>query len=168
MCQDCQGLGVRYDFAVERLVPDDSLTIQKGAIVVLGKLSSVGKWRKHILKGVARAIELDLGLVEESFFKTKWRDLPEAAKRLFLYGLGSRNITFAYRSGGGVWKRGGTYAGFIPELLDEFRKTRNPMRRVQLEKYMHETGCASCGGSRLNKQAGSYRITSTSWPGGPR
>ena len=162
MCQDCQGLGIRYDFATDRLVPDDSLTIQKGAIVVLGKLSSVGKWRKHILKGVARAIELDLELAEDSFFKTKWRDLPAEAKRLFLYGLGSRNITFAYRSGGGVWKRGGTYAGFIPELLDEYRKTRNPMRRVQLEKYMHETGCASCAGSRLNKQAGSYRITSKS------
>ncbi len=160
MCQDCQGLGIRYDFAVDRLVPDDSLTIQKGAIVVLGKLSSVGKWRKHILKGVGRAIEIDLDLAEDSFFKTKWRDLPAEAKKRFLYGLGSRNITFAYRSGHAVWKRGGTYAGFIPELLDEYRKTRNPMRRVQLEKYMHETGCASCAGSRLNKQAGSYRIIS--------
>ncbi len=162
MCADCQGLGIRYDFAIDRLVPDDSLTIQKGAIVVLGKLSSVGKWRKHILKGVARAIEIDLGLDEDSFFKTKWRDLSEAAKHLFLYGTGSRNITFAYRTGNGVWKRGGTYAGFIPELLEEYRKTRNPMRRVQLEKYMHETRCASCGGRRLNKEASSYRLTSRS------
>jgi len=162
MCPDCQGLGIRYDFAVDRLVPDDTLTIQKGAIVVLGKLSSVGKWRKHILKGVARAIEIDLGMKEDSFFKTRWCDLSAEARKLFLYGLGSRNITFAYRTGHGLWKRGGTYGGFIPELLDEFRKTRNPMRRVQLEKYMHETGCASCAGSRLNKQAGSYRITSKS------
>lgn len=162
MCPDCQGLGIRYDFATDQLVPDDSLTIQKGAIVVLGKLSSIGKWRKHILKGVGRAIEIDLGMAEDSFFKTKWCDLPDAAKRLFLYGLGSRNITFAYRSGHGLWKHGATYAGFIPELLDEYRKTRNPMRRVQLEKYMHETGCASCGGSRLNPQAGSYRIASKS------
>ncbi|WP_010585138.1 excinuclease ABC subunit UvrA [Schlesneria paludicola] len=162
MCPDCQGLGIRYDFAMDRLVPDDTLTIQKGALVVLGKLSSVGKWRKHILKGVARAIEVDLGLAEDSFFKTKWKDLPLEGKKLFLYGLGSRNITFAYRSGNNVWKRGGTYAGFIPELLDEYRKTRNPMRRVQLEKYMHETGCASCAGTRLNHQARSYRITSHS------
>ena len=160
MCADCQGLGIRYDFAIDQLIPDDELTIQKGAIVVLGKLSSLGKWRKHILKGVARAIEMDLGLKEDSFFKTKWRDLSDAAKHLFLYGTGSRNITFAYRTGSGVWKRGGTYAGFIPELLEEYRKTRNPMRRVQLEKYMHETGCASCGGSRLNREANSYRLTS--------
>ena len=160
MCPDCQGLGIRYDFAMDRLVPDDTLTIQKGAIVVLGKLSSVGKWRKHILKGVAHAIEVDLGMKEDAFFKTKWKDLPLEAKKLFLYGLGSRNITFAYRTGHGVWKRGGTYAGFIPELLDEYRKTRNPMRRVQLEKYMHETGCASCAGTRLNTQSRSYRITS--------
>lgn len=162
MCPDCQGLGVRFDFDIDRLVPDDSLSIGKGAIVVLGKLSSIGKWRKHILKGVARAIEIDLDMPENSFLKMKFRDLSTEARRKFFYGLGSRNITFAYRSGSSTWKRGGTYAGFIPELLEEYRKTRNPMRRVQLEKYMHETGCATCAGSRLNPQAGSYRITSNS------
>ena len=162
MCPDCTGLGVRFDFQTERLVPDDSLSIQKGAIVVLGKLSSIGKWRKSIFKGVARAIEIELGLTEDSFLKTKWSVLPDAAKQLFLYGLGAKNITFAYRNGSSIWKRGGTYAGFIPELLDEYRKTRNPMRRMQLEKYMHETGCASCGGSRLNKEACSYKVTSKS------
>ena len=52
MCPDCTGLGIRFDFVIERLVPDDSLTIAKGAIAILGKLSSIGKWRKHILKGV--------------------------------------------------------------------------------------------------------------------
>ena len=164
MCPECTGLGVRIDFMQERLVPDDSLSIQKGAITILGKLSALGKWRKHILKGVGRAIEIDLGLIEDSFFKMKWRDIPAAARTLFLYGLGNRNITFAYRHSGGIWKRGGTYAGFIPELLEEYRKTRNPMRRVQLEKYMHETVCSACGGSRLNKQAGSYRLTSKSLP----
>ena len=158
MCPDCTGLGVRFDFKIDRLVPDDSLSIAKGAITVLGKLSSIGKWRKSILKGVGRAIEIELGLIEDSFFKTKWSALPAAAKQLFLYGLGAKNITFAFRHGGGVWKRGGTYAGFIPELLDEYRKTRNPMRRMQLEKYMCEAGCSTCGGSRLNRQAGSYRI----------
>ena len=164
MCPDCNGLGVRFDFAQERLVPDDALTIQKGAIAILGKLSSIGKWRKHILKGVGRAIEIDLGLPEDSFFKTKWRDLSDAARKQFLYGLGSRNITFAYRHSGGIWKRGGTYAGFIPELLEEYRKTHNPMRRLQLEKYMHETHCSTCNGHRLNKQASSYRVTSKSPP----
>jgi len=160
MCADCTGLGIRFDFKVERLVPDDSLTIAKGAIVVLGKLSSIGKWRKSILKGVGRAIEIELGLPEDSFFKTKWSALSDTAKQLFLYGLGAKNITFAFRHSGGVWKRGGTYAGFIPELLDEYRKTRNPMRRMQLEKYMCEAGCSTCGGSRLNRQACSYRIAS--------
>ena len=77
--RSCTGLGVRFDFNQDQLVPDDSLSIQKGAIALLGKLSSVGKWRKHILKGVGRAIEIDLGMVEDSFFKTKWRDLPAEA-----------------------------------------------------------------------------------------
>jgi len=160
MCGDCTGLGVRFDFKIERLVPDDSLTIAKGAITVLGKFRSIGKWRKSILKGVGRAIEIELGMSEDSFFKTRWSGLPDAAKQLFLYGLGQKNITFAFRQGRGMWKRGGRYAGFIPELLDEYRKTRNPMRRMQLEKYMCEAGCSTCGGSRLNVQAASYKITS--------
>src|SRR5690606_31475761 len=80
-----------------------------------------------------------------------------------LYGLGDRNITFTWKHYGGVWKHGGKYAGLINELLDGYRKTRNPMRRKQLEKYMEFVPCHSCSGSRLNPQARSVRITSRSF-----
>jgi excinuclease ABC subunit A len=53
------------------------------------------------------------------------------------------------------------YAGFVSELLADYRKSRNPMRRKQLEKYMDTICCPTCRGSRLNPQACSYRLTST-------
>jgi len=162
MCPDCNGLGQRHDFVLEKLLPDPSLSIAKGAIVLIGKLSKLGRWRRHIYDGVARAIETDLKLAEGSLLKTPWEKLPDEARRLFLHGLGTRNITFAFRHHGGLWKHGGTYPGLMAELLDEYRKTKNPMRRRQLEKYLEVVGCQTCHGSRLNRQACSYRLTSRS------
>lgn len=162
MCVDCNGLGMRHGFVLDRMIPDPSLSIAKGAIEVLGKLSKIGRWRRHVYEGVARAIETDLGLAEGIVLKTPWEKLSDEAKQLFLHGLGTRNITFAFRHRGGVWKHGGTYPGFLAELLADYRKSNNPMRRRQLEKYMEVVGCETCRGSRLNKQACSYRLTSRS------
>ncbi|HET6422404.1 MAG TPA: excinuclease ABC subunit UvrA, partial [Planctomycetaceae bacterium] len=162
MCKECNGLGIRHDFMRDKLFADETLSIAKGAIGLLGKLSAMGRWRRHIYDGVARAIEQDLKLPEGIVLKKPWNEVPAAAQDKFLHGLGERNITFSFRHRGGTWKHGGQWKGFIPELLEEYRTTKNPMRRKQLEKYMQFIGCTACGGSRLNPQAGSYRLTSRS------
>ena len=161
MCLECNGLGMRHDFGLDQLVADDKKSIWKGALNLLGPLSKVGRWRKHIYKGVARAIEQDLKLNEDAVLKHAWRDLPADARDKFLYGTGERNITFEWRYSGGVWKHGGTWEGFVPELLESYRKTNNPMRRRQLEKYMEFIKCSTCHGSRLNPQACSTTLSST-------
>ncbi len=160
MCKECNGLGIRHDFVQDKLFADVNLSVAKGAIGLLGKLSSMGRWRRHIYDGVARAIEQDLKLDEGTILKTPWNEVPAAAQDKFLNGLGERNITFAFKHRGGTWKHGGKWKGFVPELLEEYRTTKNPMRRKQLEKYMQFIGCTACHGSRLNRQAGSYRLTS--------
>lgn len=160
MCLDCNGLGVRHDFVTDRLIADPHLSIAKGALTLLGKLSEVGRWRRHILEGVGQAIEHDVGLPPGSLLKTPWEQLPPQAQQKFLHGLGERSITFVYRQRSGVWKHTGVWRGYLAELGEEFRKTRNPMRRAQLEKYMEVVPCTTCHGARLNRQACSYRITS--------
>ncbi len=129
---------------MERLIPNEKLSIHKGAIELLGAFSQVGRWRKHIYRGVAEAIELDLGMETGSLLKTAWKDLPEEAKHKFLYGTGDRHITFSWRHSGGMWKHGGTWEGYVNELLDNYRKAKNPMRRRQLEKYMDFADCSTC------------------------
>ncbi len=161
MCTDCNGLGTRHEFLLERIVDDETASITKGALNLLGRMGKVGRWRRHLIQGVARAIEQDCGLAEGSFLKSPWNELPEDAKPLFLYGMGDRHITFAWRHRGGVWKHGGTWAGFLPELLDDYRKAGNPMRRRQLEKYMEVVPCSSCHGRRLNEQARNVVISSS-------
>ncbi|MBW3543183.1 MAG: excinuclease ABC subunit UvrA, partial [Planctomycetes bacterium] len=163
MCLDCNGLGMRHDFVIERLVPDDGLSIHAGAIELLGPFKQVGRWRRHIYQGVAASIEQDVGLKTDSLLKMPWRNLSDEARRRFLYGTGQRHITFAWRYSGGVWTHGGTWDGFVPELLSSYGKTRSSMKRRQYEKYMEFAPCTTCGGSRLNAQARAVRITSRSF-----
>ncbi|MBX3437980.1 MAG: excinuclease ABC subunit UvrA, partial [Planctomycetaceae bacterium] len=169
MCLACNGLGTRHEFLIDRLVEDETKSIAAGALHLLGRANKIGRWRKHILQGVARAIEQDTGLAEGSFLKTPWNQLAAEARALFLGGMGDRHITFAWRHRGGVWKHGGTWPGFLTELLDDYRKAGNPMRRRQLEKYMEVVSCSSCDGTRLNPQARSVflkSLTSESRPSG--
>ncbi len=162
MCPKCNGLGVRHDFLLDRLIPDDSKSLWQGAVDVLGPIGKIGRWRRHIYKGVANSIEKDLGLLEDSLLKTPWRDLPSEAQKQFLQGTGDRHITYSWRYSGGVWKHGGTYSGLIADLLESYRKAKNIMRRRQLEKYMEIVPCTDCQGTRLNPQARSVRIASSS------
>ena len=153
MCLDCNGLGERFEFVLESLVVDEKKSLWTGALAILGAIKGIGRWRRHIYQGVGRAIETDLGLDDDAVLKTPWAKLADETKQLFLYGLGGRHITYEWRYRGGIWKHGGTFDGFIPELLEGYRKTNNPMRRRQLEKHMRFVDCSSCKGDRLNRQA---------------
>ena len=162
MCDDCNGLGMKHDFDHQKLIPNEKRSITKGAIDLIGPLSKVGRWRRHIYRGAAAFIEKEHGLPADSLLKMPWREIPAAVQAQLLYGTGDRNITFAWRHSGGVWKHGGLWEGVIPELLESYRKAKNPMRRRQLEKYMEIVGCPTCRGARLNQQARSVRITTAS------
>lgn len=162
MCHDCNGLGERFEFVVDSLIQNEKKSLWNGCLSLLGPVKGIGRWRRHIYKGVGSAIETDLKLEANSFLKTPWKDLTDEARHLFLYGLGERHITFEWGYRGGTWKHGGTFEGFIPELLEGYRKTSNPMRRRQLEKHMRFVRCTTCGGSRLNQQAAAVRLTTTS------
>lgn len=160
MCRDCTGLGMRHEFVLDRLITRPDLPISKGAIELIPSLRKMGRWRRHIFQGVADSIEADIGMEDGALFRIPWDDLPTPAQKQFLYGTGDRHITFSWRHSGGVWKHGGTWKGYLSELLDEYLKGKNPMRRRQLEKYMDIVTCTSCRGARLNPQARNVRITS--------
>jgi excinuclease ABC subunit A len=151
MCPDCDGLGYRYSFDPDLLIPDPTLSFYGGAIPLVGRMAGMGRWRRHIFEGVARTLGIDL--------KTAWRDLPAAHRDLLLYGSGDRHITYEWRMrGGNVWKHGGKWEGIVPQLLSSFKKTAAGPRRLQLEKYMRVVRCPGCQGQRLNRQARAVRV----------
>ncbi len=151
MCLDCDGLGSQYTFDANLLIPDPSLSFEKGALELVGPFRGMGRWRKHIYQGVAESLGIDL--------KKPWQDLPAEHQAWLLHGAGDRSITYTWKQrGGGVWKHGGKWEGIIPQLLTSFKKTNAGPRRAQLEKYMRVVRCSSCGGHRLNPQARAVRV----------
>ena len=148
MCMTCDGLGERFDFDAELLVPDPSLSFLAPCIAPMR--TAPGKWRRHIYEGVARAVGFDL--------KSPWKSLSKSAREALLYGTGDRHITYEWRWSGGVWKHGGTFEGVIAELRDKYRKAKAAFIRQYYEKYMRRGPCPDCAGARLNRQACAVRL----------
>ncbi|EAQ76886.1 excinuclease ABC subunit UvrA [Blastopirellula marina] len=162
MCPVCDGLGQIYTFDPELLVPDVTLTFKKGAIEILGKWTDLGRWKRHIYKGVAETMERKLNLDAGAFLDTPWRDMDENVKQILLHGAGEQHITFTWRAGSAPQKYGGTYDGIVPEMLEKYRNSNSKPQIRQLEKYMSTVGCPECGGQRLNAQARFVKLGSTS------
>lgn len=147
MCPRCDGLGVTFDFVPELMIKEPQRSVLRGAIEPMH--TPVGRWRRHILQGVAKHMGFDLA--------SPWRDLPQTARDALLFGLGDTHVTFEWRSRGGIWRHGGTFEGIIGELHDKHRKA-GPMVRAYYEKYMRNAKCAVCEGGRLNPQALAVRL----------
>jgi excinuclease ABC subunit A len=151
MCPDCDGLGTKFTFDPDLLIPDPSLNFFDGVIPLVGRMRGMGRWRKHIFEGLAKTLDIDL--------KTPWRDLPAQHRDWLLHGAGDKHITYEWKQrGGAVWKHGGKWEGIVPQLLSSFKKTAAGPRRMQLEKYMRSVRCPACKGQRLNPQARAVRI----------
>ncbi|HZZ81781.1 MAG TPA: hypothetical protein VFE62_24985 [Gemmataceae bacterium] len=151
MCLDCDGLGTRYSFDPDLLIPNTDISFYDGAIPIVGPMRGMGRWRKHIYEGVASTFDIDV--------RKPWKKLSPEQQAILLHGTGDRHITFEWKQrGGSVWKHGGTWEGIIPQLLSSFKKTAAGPRRLQLEKYMRVMRCPTCDGHRLNAQARAVRV----------
>jgi excinuclease ABC subunit A len=143
MCDYCDGLGLRFDFDPDLLIPDPSLPFLTPCVAPMRK--PPGRWRRHIYVGVAEHFGADL--------RKPWRDLPADARHALLYGTGETHITFEWHGRHGVWKHGGTYEGVIPELHTRHKKSSSTLVRRFYEQYMRQATCPRCQGARLKPQA---------------
>lgn len=158
MCEACDGLGRLYTFVPELLIPDEGLSIRKGAISLLGKWGDLGRYRRHIYRGVADAMDVAFELEKGTMLEKRWCDLPDEAQHVWLWGTDD-SLEFTWKGGRKARKYAGSFEGFIPELLERYRTTRNKMQLRQFEKYMSTMHCPDCHGDRLNKQASAVTIT---------
>ncbi len=161
MCTSCRGLGYLFTFDPLLLIPDPSKSVQSGAIALLGKLTSMSRWQRRQLQGVAASIERRNDLKPGTLLGTPWNQLDAQYQRAWLHGTGDQHITYTWRSGSRPIKFGGTFVGLIPQFLQQWNNSRNPMYRRVLEKYMVTLPCEECHGQRLNAQARSIRVRST-------
>ena len=153
MCLTCDGLGEFFSFDPDRLVPDTSKSFEQGCIELIGSWKDLGRWKRHIYRGVAETMERKLGLAEGTLLEKPWRDLSKRERDIWLWGTGDEHITYTWRAGKAAQKYGGTFDGLIPELLEKYGTSKSVPQIRQLEQYMSVIRCPDCVGNRLNPQA---------------
>jgi excinuclease ABC subunit A len=151
-CPDCSGLGTRREVNAELVIGDPSLSILEGVILPWGEPS--GYIRKVILPTLARAFKFDLD--------APWKRLPVAAKKAILHGAPGKTFTYQYHSERwqGTYESGWT--GVLRHVEKRYRETASEAVREQLEGYMVEQPCPTCGGRRLRPESLSVLIAGKS------
>jgi excinuclease ABC subunit A len=160
MCPECSGLGQIYTFDPQRLIPNPARSFQQGCIELVGTWREMGRWRRHLYRGVAEMLERKYAWPTGTILETAWEELDQKAQHALLWGTGDEHVTFTWRNGPSGYKWGGKFEGIIPKLLSQYRTTKSRPQRRQLEKYMCILGCGRCHGTRLNPQAGAFTVTS--------
>ncbi len=147
-CPECDGLGMELFFDENLVVPDESLTLSKGALAPWSKTNS--PYYRQTLEAIGKVYGFKLSVA--------WRDLPEEAQKALLYGTGEQSVKFRYDDGGRVYEVSRPFEGVIPNLERRYRETDSNMMREVFEGYQNNRSCGSCGGFRLREQALAVKI----------
>ncbi|MGQ9909918.1 MAG: excinuclease ABC subunit UvrA [Candidatus Flexifilum sp.] len=146
-CPECQGLGFRLEIDPDLIVPNPDLSIAQGAINVGGwRFDEAGGWGSNIIRTLAGAYGFSL--------HTPWRDLPQAARDVILYGTKGGKLRVKYINSGGYEREYQTsFEGVVNNLARRYAETNSDMIREQIEAVMTPIACARCGGNRLRPEA---------------
>lgn len=139
-CEDCSGLGADFIVDADLVVPDDTLSINDGAIYPWAKSST--DYYKDLLFSVCKHFGIDMNI--------PFKDLPEKDKNVILYGSEDViKITVKQFGTNRYESRYTKYVGVIPYLEKKYHDTSADYWQEEIEKYMITKPCKKCGGARL-------------------
>ncbi|HET9069564.1 MAG TPA: excinuclease ABC subunit UvrA, partial [Amaricoccus sp.] len=147
-CPACDGLGVELFFDPRLVVPDESLPLLRGAIAPWARGQS--PWYRQTMEALARHYGFDA--------RSRWRDLPERAKQVLLYGSEGEKVRFRYDEGGRVYEIERPFEGVIPNLERRYRETDSAWSREDMERFQNNRPCGTCHGFRLKPEALAVKI----------
>ena len=153
-CPDCAGLGYRMEFAPELIVPDEDLSINQGAIAVIGWQSCMnsGSFANAILQALTKEYRFSLD--------TPYKDLTPQVKQMLMYGADrSVDVYYEGQRGKGVYPV--TFEGLISNTERRYKETGSETMKAEYEEFMHITPCKSCGGKRLRKESLAVTVGNT-------
>ncbi|MGO4704240.1 excinuclease ABC subunit UvrA [Microvirga sp. 2MCAF38] len=147
-CPTCGGIGHEMTIDPALVVPDESVTLKRGAIAPWAKSSS--PYYGQTLEAIARHYKVSM---------TKpWSELPKKVHDAILYGSGDEAIRFAYDDGLRSYEVKKPFEGVITNLERRYKETESDWSREEIGRFMSETPCASCGGKRLKPEALAVKI----------
>ncbi len=146
-CPVCYGLGYKMEFDVELMIPDPSLSIDEGAIVVLGWQSCTdkGSYTRAILDALAKEYDFRLDVPFESY--------PEKVKNILLHGTDGKTVKVYYKGQRGEGIYDIAFEGLIKNVERRYRETGSETTKAEYESFMRITPCHECKGQRLKKSA---------------
>ena len=146
-CPECFGLGYKMEFDEDLIIPDKSLSISKGAIVVMG-------WQSCTDKGSFTRAILD-ALAEEYHFSldTPFEEYPKEIRDIILYGTGGHEVKVHYKSQRGEGVYDVAFEGLIENVNRRYKETFSETSKAEYESFMRITPCPACKGQRLKKES---------------
>ncbi len=144
-CPDCTGLGIRLEFAVDRIMPDRSKSIPDGAMAPWRTVPTELSWRLKTTKAIMDAHGWD--------YHAPVQDLPEDALEYLLHARKTEKVEVRYKHERGENSYLATFEGIVSNLERRYRETESDYIRTELEKYMVERPCPTCLGRRLKPEA---------------
>ncbi|MBO4363303.1 MAG: excinuclease ABC subunit UvrA [Clostridia bacterium] len=144
-CPACTGIGVISEFSEDLVVPDWSKSLREGAIKPMG-FSCADSYFAAKMEGLGEEYGFTLN--------TPFRDIPEEARKIIMYGSDGYKISF--RLDGNVYRH--AFWGVMPTVKNRYAETKSEMMKTHYESFMRARKCEKCGGRRLNRDALSFKI----------
>lgn len=142
-CPECFGLGYKMEFDAELMIPDESLSIDDGAIVVMGwqSVKDEGSFTRAIMKAYAEEYNFSLS--------TPFKDYPDDIKDLIINGSKGKSVKVRYKGQRGEGVYDISFEGLVKNVQKRYRETASENSKRQYEEFMQITPCAACKGQRL-------------------
>jgi excinuclease ABC subunit A len=149
-CPDCDGLGERQEFDPQLVVPNEHLSLKKGAIVPWAKSNPPSPYYMQVLSSLAKAYGFSL--------ESNWKDLAPEQKLIILHGTGGMPVELTFKDGRKEYTVRKAFEGVIGNLNRRLLQTDSAWMREELSKYQTSQPCETCHGARLKPEALSVKI----------
>ena len=146
-CPDCLGLGYKMEFDIDLMIPDRSLSILDGAIVVTGwqSCTNEGRFSRAILDALAREYDFSLA--------TPFEEYPEKIQDILINGTNGHSVKVYYKGQRGEGVYDVAFPGLIRNVEQRYRETGSDAMKQEYESFMRITPCKTCKGQRLKKES---------------
>ena len=146
-CPECFGIGYKMEFSEELMIPDPSLSINQGAIAVLGWQSCTDKssFTRAILDALCKEYHFDLD--------TPFEDYPKEIHDVLIHGTNGHAVKVYYKGQRGEGIYPVAFEGLIKNVERRYRETGSQTMKAEYETFMNITPCSACKGQRLKPGA---------------
>ena len=146
-CPDCLGLGYKMEFDIDLMIPDRSLSILDGAIVVTGwqSCTNEGSFSRAILDALAREYDFSLA--------TPFEEYPEKIQDILINGTNGHSVKVYYKGQRGEGVYDVAFPGLIRNVEQRYKETGSDTMKQEYESFMRITPCKTCKGQRLKKES---------------